>query len=256
MSDVGADAVIELVGFVNCFAVAADPFVSKSDEHPGVEVGEFTEPTAEDFVVEVGVGEDGGVGLEGYARAGSFFTFGQCCDDVQWVFDFSAFEGDEVYFSVSNDFDFHPFGEGVDARDADSVESAGDFVCGVVKFSSGVEDGHDDFDGGFPVEVRILMLHWFDGDASAVVDNGDGAVGHDLDVAFGGATGHGFVDGVIDGFPDEVMEAVEVGPADVHTGAFSYGFESFEDLDVGGFVAGVIGGCIGMCVGGRLGIDR
>jgi len=119
-----------------------------------------------------------------------------------------------------------------------------------------VEDGHNDFDGGFSVEARILVLHGFDGDASSVVDDGYGAIGHDLDVAFGGAAGHGFVDGIIDGLPDEVMQAVEVGSADVHSGSFAYGFESFEDLDVGGLVASIVGRCVGMGVGGRLGIDR
>lgn len=124
MFDVCADAVIEFVGFVFWFAVWADAFVGESDEDAGVEVGEFTEPAAEDFVVEVGIGKDGRVGFEGYAGSGSCFTIGQVSDDVEGVFEFSAFEGDEVYFAVSNDFDFHPFGERVDARDSDAVESA------------------------------------------------------------------------------------------------------------------------------------
>ena len=48
--------------------------------------------------------------------------------------------------------------------------------------------------------------------------------------------GHGFVDGVVDDLIDEVVEAALVGAADVHAGAATYGFEAFENLDIGGCV--------------------
>ena len=50
-------------------------------------------------------------------------------------------------------------------------------------------------------------------------------------------TGHGLVDGVVDDFVDEVVEAALVGAADVHAGATADGLEAFEDLDIGGGVA-------------------
>jgi hypothetical protein len=50
--------------------------------------------------------------------------------------------------------------------------------------------------------------------------------------------GERFVDGVVDHFVDEVVETGRRGGADVHTGAFPDGFESFEDLDIPGVVGG------------------
>jgi hypothetical protein len=43
--------------------------------------------------------------------------------------------------------------------------------------------------------------------------------------------GQGFVDGVVDHFPDQVVHAAHVRAADVHRRAFAHGFEAFEHLD-------------------------
>jgi type II secretory pathway component PulF len=43
-----------------------------------------------------------------------------------------------------------------------------------------------------------------------------------------------FVEGVIDNFSGELVEAFFVGAADVHTGAFSDRFEAFQDGDIFG----------------------
>ncbi len=52
-----------------------------------------------------------------------------------------------------------------------------------------------------------------------------------------------FVDGVVDDFPDEMVQPLAVDAADVHRRPFADGLEPFEDGDVGGGVAG--GGCGG-----------
>jgi hypothetical protein len=44
--------------------------------------------------------------------------------------------------------------------------------------------------------------------------------------------GHGFVDGVVNDFVDEVVEAALIGGADVHAGTAPNGLEALEHLDV------------------------
>src|SRR5690606_22974546 len=136
--------------------------------------------------------------------------------------------------AVAADLDLDPFGERVDAGDADAVEPAGDLVRGALfaELAARVEDGHDDLDGGLAVERGVLVLHRADGDAGAVVDDGAGAVGLDLDREGRRASGHALVDRVVDGFVDEVMEPGEPGVADVHAGALADRFEALEDLDL------------------------
>ena len=47
-----------------------------------------------------------------------------------------------------------------------------------------------------------------------------------------------FVDGVIDDFPDEVMQPLGVHAADVHRRPFAHGFQAFENGNVLGGVSG------------------
>ena len=46
--------------------------------------------------------------------------------------------------------------------------------------------------------------------------------------------GHRFVDGVVHHFVDQVVQTVFADVANVHGGAFSYRFQSFQHLDVAG----------------------
>ena len=82
----------------------------------------------------------------------------------------------------------------------------------------------------------MLFLVHVDGDASAVVDDGDGVVfvdGH-FDVA--GISREGFVDGVVDNFIHKVMEALFRNVAYVHCRAFAHGLQSFQHLNITGAV--------------------
>ena len=73
--------------------------------------------------------------------------------------------------------------------------------------------------------------------AAVVVDTAP-AVGQQGDPDTGAEPRHGLVDGVVDDFPDEVMETRQTGGSDVHTGALADRIEALENLDVFGAVVG------------------
>ena len=54
-----------------------------------------------------------------------------------------------------------------------------------------------------------------------------------------GQSGDGGVDGVINDFPEQMMESAGIHAADVHRRAAANGFETFEDFDVFAGVAGI-----------------
>jgi hypothetical protein len=74
------------------------------------------------------------------------------------------------------------------------------------------------------------------GDAAAVVDDLDTAVGQQGDVDVRGVARHRLVDRVVDDFVDEVMQPRRAGRTDVHPRAFAHRFEAFENGDVLGAV--------------------
>ena len=68
-------------------------------------------------------------------------------------------------------FNLHPFRNGVNCRNSDAVKAATHFVGTVVKFTSGVEFGHDDL--GRRDAKFIVFVNW---NASPVVSDGQGVV--------------------------------------------------------------------------------
>src|SRR3546814_17395917 len=67
-----------------------------------------------------------------------------------------------------------------------------------------------------------------DGNAAAVVANGDVAVGGQLDFDAAGVAGDRLVHRVVQDLGDEMVQGAFVGAADIHAGAPAYGFEAFE----------------------------
>ena len=133
--------------------------------------------------------------------------------------------------AVALDLEVEPLGQGVDDRDADAVEAAGDLVGLVVELAAGVEHGHDDFGRG----LLLLLVH-LDRDAAAVVDDRDGVVDVDEDVDVLAVAGQGLVDGVVDDLVDQVMEPFGAGAPDVHRRPFPDRFEALQDLDALGCI--------------------
>ena len=86
-----------------------------------------------------------------------------------------------------------------------------------------------------------------DGDAAAVVGDGDRVVGVDDDLDLVGLAGQRLVDGVVDDLVDQVVQAARAGRADVHARALADRLEALEDGDVLGAVAPVAPALAGAC---------
>ena len=164
---------------------------------------------------------------------------------MQRLDDLATGKSDQVHATALDNLDLRPCREGVDALDADAVETAGDLVDVVVELSPGVHLGHDDLDGGPAVDRRILVDHGVNRHPPAVVDDGAGAVDPEADGDGGGKAHHHLVDGVVHALVDEVMQGGEAHAAHEHAGAFADCFQPLEHLDrLGGVVAGCAGGCV------------
>ena len=106
--------------------------------------------------------------------------------------------------AIAPDLDIEFLAERVDAAYADAVQAAGDFVGGGIELAAGMELGEHHLHGGHLLAVG--QRHHVDGNAAAVVDDGDRVVDVDDDIDFLGVAGEGFVDGVVDYFVDEMVQ--------------------------------------------------
>jgi len=148
---------------------------------------------------------------------------------------FSILEAVAPDGAVALDLDVEPARQGVDHRHADAVESAGDLVGFVVELAAGVEDGHDDLDGG-----AIVLFVGVDRDPATVVGDRHGAVGVEGDLDPVTVAGEGLVDRVVDDLVDEVVEPAGVRRSDVHRRTFPDGLQAFQHLDLAGSVVCVL----------------
>ena len=138
------------------------------------------------------------------------------------------------------DLRLEPFGERVDSRDADAVQTAGArlVAAAAIELAAGVNLGEHDLQG----RAIIHVGHSADGDAAAVVGDGDAAVGIDLDHDHRGEGVDRLVDAVVDDFVDQVMQAAGRGVPDVHGGPLADPFDPLEHADIAGIVGGVVVG--------------
>ena len=200
----------------------AGALVTALDLKSLVQVGQFLETLLERLVGEFDGFEDRFVGLE--ADGGAVVV--GFADVLQLLLRHAPAVDLLPAFPVAADGDLKAFGQGVDARDAHAVQAAGHLVRRVVELAARVELGHDDLYG------RDLFLRVdVHGDAAPVVAHGDAVVHvkHDFDAR--AVPRHGFVDGVVHDFVDEVVQAPVVRAADVHGRAFSYRLKAFQNGD-------------------------
>ena len=104
--------------------------------------------------------------------------------------------------SIALNFQFQPIGKCIDHRDADAVQTAGNFVSVAVKLTSGMQHRQHHFRGG--TLFGRVHVHW---NAPPVVHHRHRIVFVYRDVHFVGVAGHRFVDRVVHHLPNQVMQS-------------------------------------------------
>ena len=123
--------------------------------------------------------------------------------------------------------------ECIDAGNPDAVQTAGNFITAFVELTARVEYRHDDFQ-----RRAFFFGHDARGNATPVILYRYGIIFVNNDLDGVAVPGHSLVDGVIDDLPNEVVETLGGGVANVHRGAHPNGFEALQNLDVVGPVIG------------------
>ena len=78
-----------------------------------------------------------------------------------------------------------------------------------------------------------------DRDAAAIVGDREESVGTEFHLDEGGVARQRLVHRIVDDLGEQMMQRLFVGAADIHAGATAHRLQAFENLDVGGGVAGL-----------------
>ena len=109
----------------------------------------------------------------------------------------AMFKPGAVFGVVAPDGQFQPFRQGIDHRNADTVQPAGHLVgiaalIGIVELTASVQLGHDDFGGG-----NAFFLVDADRDPTAIVMHGNRRIRVDFDAHKIGMSGQSLVNAVV-----------------------------------------------------------
>ena len=204
------------------------PLILDLDVNPGIEKGQLAEALRKRVVIHLQHRKNRRVSLEG--------DFGAAPGRLARSYDRGDRNATAVRLmpdrSIAVDLQFEAFGEEVDDRNADPVETPGDLVGIVVELSACVQLGHDDLGRG----TSLFLVH-VHRDATAVVLNGYRAVRVNDHRDSVGVAGQRFVDGVVDNLVHHVVQAGDViRIPDVHPGTLTDGVQALENFDVFGCV--------------------
>ena len=206
--------------------VVLGPQIGDVQMHALIEVGQFAESRSQRVIVVFGHREDRTVGLERDDRP--VILLGRLAQHLHRSQRHPLAEPLAEDPALTVHLGFEQRGKGVHARDAHTVQTAGDLVAVLVELSPGMEHREHDF------ERRPAFLFMEIGrNAPSVVADGDRVVLVDDDVYIGAIPGERFVDGVVDDLVDEMVQPAHADVADVHGRPLAHRFEPFEHLNAG-----------------------
>ena len=148
--------------------------------------------------------------------------------DLQFALGVAQFVFLVPHLAVAADRQAQQFGQGIYYGDTDAMQPAGYFVGITIEFATGMQHGQNHFSGRATFFSVVIGR-----DPTPVVTYGDRAVGMYGHVNRVTKSGQGLIDGVIHHLEDHVMQASPVvGITDVHSWAFAYSIQPFQDLDI------------------------
>ncbi len=197
--------------------------VGQCDADTGIEVGQLAHTACDDVPLEGSGGEDGRIGPELLACA----ALCGLADDLDGVEGLALLVFLLIDMAVAINLRQHVGGQGVDAAHTYAMKSAGNLIRVLIKLTAGVEHGHHDLKGAL---VQLLVL--INRDTAAVILNGAAAVGIDGHLYVGAVAGHGFVDTVVNGLVDQMVQSFFAHVADIHGRTLAYSLQAFEDLNI------------------------
>ncbi len=204
-------------------------FVGQRDQQSLVEECEFAQALRQRVVVILGRGEDRAIGEEVnlrpslLGRTRLLQLVGRVALGIVLL----------PRRPISPDFEIEVFAQRIHARHTHAVQTARNFIGGRIKFSAGMQSRHHDLRRG---NLLAIDHHVIDRNATTVIDHGNGIVEMDRNFDLGGESGKRFVDGVVDHFIHQVMQAEVTGRSDVHRGTLAHRFHPAQHFNGVGIV--------------------
>ena len=189
-------------------------FVCQGHGHVFQEKGWFFQALWDGIEFEIGCGKNRLIRHKSDFCTGFWFWrctnfFQPCC----WLT--AIFKALLVNCAITGNLYFQPAGQGVYDWRTYPVETTRGLIAPLAKFTASVEDGEDNLNGR---DAHGVLADWH---SPAMVRNCQTAILVDGHIDSVTKARKGLIDGVVNDFPDQVMEPCPISRSDIHTGALA-----------------------------------
>ena len=147
--------------------------------------------------------------------------------------DFTIFEDQDVFFFIAPNTQLEPGRQCIHYRNADAVQTARDLIGILVKFTASVKLGHNHLGRRYP-----LFLVDINRNTAAIIGHTHRAITVQNNFDNIAIPGQSFIDGVINNLIDHMVETgTVIGITNIHTRAFAYRIEAFQNLNRLGIIS-------------------
>ena len=206
--------------------------VGQSDLDACIQIGQLAHTGSKNLVVVNGFREDRVIRPELLTCTCNI----ACSDFLYRIQRMSAFIFLLIDFSVTENLRSHVCGQGVHTRYTYTVQTSGYFVRSLIELTAGMQYGHDNFQGWL-----LLFFVKINRNTTSVILYSDGIIFVDGYFNVVAIAGECFVDRVIHNFINQVVKSFRTNVTNIHRGTLSNSFQTFQNLDVLGWIAPVIG---------------
>ena len=140
-----------------------------------------------------------------------------------------------IHLTVSADFYFKPFGQGIDNAHANPVQAPRDLIHPVIELTACVQSGQHNLHR----RLFLFFMHVY-GNTPAVIGYGNTVVCvyHNIDI--GTIARHCLINAIVSNLIDQVVQASCAGIADIHGGPLPHSLDTLEHLYLGSVVLCVL----------------
>gem|GEM_PF-3190118 len=137
----------------------------------------------------------------------------------------------KIFFSVFVDRNFQSFAQCIDDRSSDTMKTSRYLVCSFIEFSSCMKDSENSLQSGFSCFFMLINRN-----TSSIIMDSHRSVFIETGGDSGTMTSQRFIYRIIYNFLDKMMQTFGICGSDIHSWSHSDGFESFQNLNVGGII--------------------
>ena len=218
-----ANAVIELE-----MLTASVSLVFEGNGHSRIKKGELAQTLDQNIELEVSdFGENLRVRQEGNLRPGSLGG----SSDIKLLGSDATRKLHRVNLALPTNLDDEPFGNRIDALCAHAMQPARNLICTFAELAASMQVGQDQFQGR-----HVMLGVHVDRNPATIILYRTGSVVVHVDLDLRAIARQCLVDRIVQYLKNAMMKASFVSVSNVHVGALSNAFETFELLDFRGII--------------------